>query len=83
MLKRLFSRNWHDVLWALLIIGARDSIQLLRALETIKRAKLVLSSVKAHMFITGTPDTGADGKDYRANSVHAPFSEKSARQAPP
>jgi len=25
---------------------------------------------------------GADGKDYRANSVHAPFSEKSAGQAP-
>jgi len=24
---------------------------------------------------------GADGKDYRANSVHAPFSEKSAGQA--
>ena len=29
--------------------------------------------VQAHMTITGTPDLGADGKDYRANSVHAPF----------
>ena len=25
---------------------------------------------------TGTPDLGADGKDYRANYVHAPFPEK-------
>ena len=27
------------------------------------------------MSITGTPDLGADGKDYRANFVHAPFPE--------
>jgi hypothetical protein len=27
------------------------------------------------MSATGTPDLGADGKDYRANSVHAPFPE--------
>ena len=32
--------------------------------------------------MTGTPTRGADGKDYRANFVHAPFSEKSARRAP-
>src|SRR4030095_2767716 len=50
---------------------------------TIQRATLVIPSVEAHMTITGTPDPGADGKDYRANSVHAPFSEKSACQAPP
>jgi len=24
---------------------------------------------------TGTPDLGADGKEYRANFVHAPFPE--------
>jgi len=34
------------------------------------------------MTITGTPNLGADGKDHRANFVHAPFSEKSVRQAP-
>ena len=28
------------------------------------------------MFITGAPTLGADGKDYRANFVHAPFSEQ-------
>jgi hypothetical protein len=49
---------------------------------TIKRAPLVIPSVNAHIFITGTPDLGADGKDYRANFVHAAFPEKSARQAP-
>ena len=27
-------------------------------------------------------ELGADGKDYRANFVHAPFPEKSVRQAP-
>jgi hypothetical protein len=37
--------------------------------------------VNTHIFITGTPDLGADGKDYRANFVHA-FPEKSVRQAP-
>ena len=30
---------------------------------------------KAYGFDTGTPDLGADGTDYRANSVHAPFPE--------
>ena len=34
------------------------------------------------MSITGTPDLSADGRDYRANFVHAPFPEKSVRQAP-
>ena len=37
---------------------------------------------QGHMSITGTPDLSADGKDYRANFVHAPFPEKSVRQAP-
>ena len=39
------------------------------------RATLVIASVNAHIFVTGTPDLGADGKDYRANFVHAPFPE--------
>ena len=30
---------------------------------------------KAYGLGTGTPDLGADGKDYRANFVHAPFPE--------
>ena len=34
------------------------------------------------MTITSTPNLGADGKDHRANFVHAPFSEKSVRQGP-
>jgi phasin len=42
-----------------------------------------MPSVNAHMLTTGTPDLGADGKDYRANFVHAPFFEKSVRQASP
>jgi hypothetical protein len=42
---------------------------------TIFRAKLALTLGKAYRLITGTPDPGADGKDYRANSVHAPFPE--------
>ena len=41
------------------------------------RAKLVKLASKAHIFDTGAPDVGADGKDYRANSVHAPFPDKS------
>ena len=47
------------------------------------RAKLVKLASKAHIFDTGPPDLGADGKDYRANSVHAPFPDKSQRGAPP
>jgi hypothetical protein len=43
---------------------------------------LVIPSANAHIFITGTPDLGADGRDYRADFVHAPFPEKSVRQAP-
>ena len=46
------------------------------------RAKLVKLASKAHIFDTGPPDVGADGKDYRANSVHAPFPD-TARGAPP
>ena len=38
---------------------------------------------KAYGLGTGTPDLGADGKDYRANSVHAPFPNISARRASP
>jgi|SRR4249920_528791 hypothetical protein len=38
--------------------------------------------VKVHMFTTGTPDPGAGGKDYRANSVHAPFPENQHLSAP-
>ena len=41
------------------------------------RAKLLKLASKAHIFDTGPPDVGADGKDYRANSVHAPFPDKS------
>jgi hypothetical protein len=48
----------------------------------IWRAPLVIPSVNAHICLTGTPDLGADGRDYRADFVHAPFPEKSARQAP-
>jgi hypothetical protein len=33
------------------------------------------------MFITGAPMLGADGKNYRANFVHAPFPNKSALSA--
>ena len=40
---------------------------------TAARAKLAKLAPKAHIFNTGAPDLGADGKDYRANSVHAPF----------
>jgi hypothetical protein len=36
----------------------------------------VIPSANAHIVITGTPDLGADGEDYRANFVHAPFPEK-------
>ena len=36
---------------------------------------LVIPPANAHIFITGTPDLGADGKEYRANFVHAPFAE--------
>ena len=47
------------------------------------RAKLVKLASKAHIFDTGPPDVGADGKDYRANSVHAPFpTNLSTRGAP-
>ena len=34
------------------------------------------------MFVTGTPDLGADGKDYRANFVHAPFPENQYAKRP-
>ena len=46
-------------------------------------AKLVKLASKAHILDTGPPDVGADGKDYRANSVHAPFpTNLSTRSAP-
>ena len=35
------------------------------------------------IFLTLARRLGADGKDYRANSVHAPFPDKSQRGAPP
>ena len=35
-----------------------------------------MQSVKSHISMTGTRTLGADGKDYRANFVHAPFSEQ-------
>ena len=38
---------------------------------------------KAYGFDTGTPDLGADGKDYRANSVHAhPFPTNLSAERP-
>jgi hypothetical protein len=33
------------------------------------------------MTITGTAELGADGKDYRANSVHAPLSGNSQQSS--
>jgi hypothetical protein len=62
--------------------GEEGVVQLLRVTIIIKRATLAIRSVKSHVAITGTPDLGADGKDCRANSVHAPFPEKSVSQAP-
>jgi hypothetical protein len=41
------------------------------------------ATLQAYMSITGTPDLGADGKDDRANSVHAPFPEKDQHLPPP
>jgi hypothetical protein len=55
----------------------RRRAQLLLVNWETARAKLVKLASKAHIFDTGPPDVGADGKDYRANSVHAPFSDKS------
>ena len=61
----------------------RRRVQLLLVNWETARAKLVKLASKAHIFDTGPPDVGADGKDYRANSVHAPFPDKSQRGAPP
>ena len=55
----------------------RRRVQLLLVNWETARAKLVKLASKAHIFDTGPPDVGADGKDYRANSVHAPFPDKS------
>ena len=55
----------------------RRRVQLLLVNWKTARAKLVKLASKAHIFDTGPPDVGADGKDYRANSVHAPFPDKS------
>jgi hypothetical protein len=41
----------------------------------IFRAVLAWGPTKAYCCGTGTPPPGDDGKDYRANFVHAPFSE--------
>ena len=54
-----------------------DRVQLLIVNWRLPPAKLVKLASKAHIFDTGPPDVGADGKDYRANSVHAPFPDKS------
>ena len=43
---------------------------------TILRAKLVIPRVDAHVFVIWHAELGADGKDYRANFVHAPFFRK-------
>jgi hypothetical protein len=40
------------------------------------RAKIVMPSVNAHIYLLLARRTrGADGRDYRANYVHAPFPE--------
>jgi hypothetical protein len=51
------------------------AFQLLLAMITIYRATLAMSLRKAYCSNTDTPNLGADGKDYRADSVHAPFPE--------
>ena len=50
----------------------RRRVQLLLVNWETARAKLVRLASKAHIFDTGPPDVGADGKDYRANSVFTP-----------
>ena len=57
-------------------------VQLLRATVTIKRAELVVQSVKSHIYMSGTLTFGADGKDYRADFVHAPFQEILSSRVP-
>ncbi len=49
--------------------------QLLQVETTLPHAVLALSLGEAYGVRTGTPPPGDDGKDHRANSVHAPFSE--------
>jgi hypothetical protein len=46
------------------------------------RSELALRLEEAYALSTGTPNTGADGKDVRAVSVHAPFSDISVSRAP-
>ena len=48
--------------------------------DNLARKACKLAS-KAHIFDTGPPDVGADGKDYRANSVHAPLSGNSQQSS--
>jgi hypothetical protein len=55
----------------------RRRVQLLLVNWETARAKLVKLASKAHIFDTGPPDVGADGKDYRANSRARPFPDKS------
>ena len=43
---------------------------------------LVIPSANAHIFIAGTPDLGADGRDYRADFVHAPFPKNQYAKRP-
>jgi hypothetical protein len=56
-------------------------IQLLRAMASISRAKLVIRLFRPIYLIVARQTLGADGKDHRANSVHGPF-PKSVRKHP-
>ena len=56
-------------------------IQLLRAMASISRAKLVIRLFRPICLIVARRTLGADGKGYRADSVHGPF-PKSVRKHP-
>jgi hypothetical protein len=53
----------------------RDGLATFPRDAEIQRALLVIRSVNAHISSTGTPDLGADGRDYRADFVHGRFPE--------
>ena len=57
-------------------------IQLLRAMASVSRAKLVIRLFRPICLIVARRTLGADGKGYRANSVHGPLPQIST-QAPP
>jgi phasin len=57
-------------------------VQLLIVNWQLPPARLAKRFPKAYIFNTGAPDLGADGKDYRANSVHAPFPENQPKRPP-